>query len=374
MAAINLMKEYVTKLDNRFSQKSLTEAHCGHDYEWDGVNSIIVYTMDNMAVQDYTLTGANRFTGGVFPTNIGDEANTYTLQMNRSFGGIIEGVQNMDQKSIKKPNSLLKQTWDEVMVPEIDKYRLTTWANGAGKTVINSTALTNQTIVKQILLGQAHLNNKLVGREGRVCFITETMAVETQLAAELAYNEAYTSKAIVNGQIAKMGGLPIVAIPDDWMPAGVEFMIKYKRSSADPTKLKMLRALTQVQGVYGTVLEGLTRYDSFVMANKADGIYVYGQSGITPDVTTTVSGGVATLAGASGNSAIYYTLDGSNPKADRYDAANTSGARAQYNGSSKPSGLTAGTVIKAYAETKPGGVRTKLDSGIVTHVVTAAEA
>ena len=357
--AINLMKEYSTLLDKRFTQKSLTEAHCGHDYSWDGVNSIVVYTLDNMAVQDYSLTGMHRFTGGNAPTNIGDEANTYTLAKKRSFGGIIEGVQNMDQKSIKKANALLKQTWDEVMVPEIDKYRLQTWANGAGKTVINSTALTKSTIIEQLLVAQAHLNNKLVGRDGRVCFITETMAVQTKLAAELSYNESYTNKAIVNGEVARMGGLPIVAVPDDWMPAGVEFMVKYKRATADPTKLKMLRALNQVQGIYGTVLEGLTRYDSFVLANKADGIYVYGTGSIAADVTIAVASGVVTLT-SSGATTIYYTTDGTNPK--------TSDTRAAYNGSSKPSGLVAGQVIKAYAE-KTGST----NSGIASHVVLDSE-
>ena len=356
---INLMTEYSTKLDDRFKASSFTEAHCGHDYSWDGVNSIVVYTMDNMAVQDYVLTGQNRFTNNSFPTNIGDEANTYTLQRKRSFGGVLEGVTNMDKKSIQKANSLLKQTWDEVMVPEIDQYRLKTWADGAGSVVINSTALTNQTIIRQLLVGQSALNNKLVGREGRVCFVTESIAVETKLAAELVHNDAYTSKAIVNGEIARMGGMPIVAVPDSYMPAGVEFMIKYKRASADPTKLKMLRALPTVQGIYGTVLEGLTRYDSFVLANKADGIYVYttGSAAVTPSIS--VSSGTATMT-ASGATTIVYTTDGSNPK--------VSGTASTYNGSSKPSSLTAGTVIKAYATLSTG-----LNSGIATHVVTDSE-
>lgn len=348
--AINLITEYSTRLDERFKQKSLTEAHCGHDYSWDGVNSIVVYTIDNMAVQDYTLTGANRFTGGNAPTNIGDEINTYTLSRKRSFSGIIEGVQNMDQKSIKKANALLRQTWDEVMVPEIDKYRLNVWANGAGKATINSTALTKSTVVEQILTAQSHLNNKFVPRDGRVCFITETLAVQTKLATELASNQNYTSKAIINGEIARMGGLPIVAVPDDWMPAGVEFMIKYKRATADPTKLKMLRALNQVQGIYGTVLEGLTRYDSFVLANKADGILVYAQSGVVATPTASLSSGKIALASTTASAVIKYTTDGSNPK--------TSPTAQTY---SSTLTVESGKILKAYAS-KSGSV----NSGILT--------
>lgn len=274
---INLMTEYSTRLDERFKQKSLTEAHCGHDYSWDGVNSIVVFSIDNMAVHDYdTEAAGNRFTEGNAPTNIGDEKNTYVLTRKRSFSGIIEGVQNMDQKSIKKANALLKQTWDEVMVPEIDKYRLSTWATATGVQTSASTAALNKgNIIEALLTGQSALNNEYVPRDGRVCFISETNAIKCKLAQELQYNPSYTSKSLVNGECARLGGLPIVSVPDSWMPTGVEFMIKYKRSTADPTKLKMLRALNQVQGIYGTVLEGLTRYDSFVLANKAKGIYVY---------------------------------------------------------------------------------------------------
>ena len=353
--AINLITEYSTRLDERFKQKSLTEAHCGHDYSWDGVNSIVVYTIDNMAVQDYTLTGANRFTSGNAPTNIGDEVNTYTLAKKRSFSGIIEGVQNMDQKSIKKANALLRQTWDEVMVPEIDKYRLTTWANGAGLTVLNTTALTNQTIVRALLESQSKLNNKFVPRDGRVCFITETMAIETKLAEQLAHNDNFTTKALVNGECARLGGLPIVSVPDEWMPAGVEFMIKYKRATADPTKLKMLRALNQVQGIYGTVLEGLTRYDSFVLANKANGILVYAQSGVSNPGTISVSSGKLVLSNAANITSAKYTDDGSNPKTSDTAKTLTSGTT---------TAPASGTKIKVVSSTTGS-----LDSGIVEYTI-----
>jgi hypothetical protein len=222
----------------------------------------------------------------------------------------------MDQKNIKKANALLKQTWDEVMVPLIDKYRFNTWINGAGLSIVNANDLTNtkgaNSIIRAILLAQSALNNKFVPRDGRVCFIKETLSVETKLAEELNYNANFTGKAIVNGECARMGGLPIVSVPDDWMPAGVNFFIKYKRATADPTKLRMLRAINTVPGYYGTYLEGLTRFDSFVLANKANGIIVHAKNGITAEPVPSLSSNkiVLTSAGAT----IKYTTDGSNPK------------------------------------------------------------
>ncbi len=312
MPTVNLATEYSKVLDERFKQNSLTEAWCGREYNWDGSNTIKVWTIGQGTINDYDPTAtSNRF--GT-PTELGDEVNSYSLRRKRSFTHTLDLTNTQDQMDMKRANSVLKQIWDEQMVPEIDKYRLQTWADGAGLGHLNSTALTKSTIIEAMLEAHAAMNNKLVPRDKRVVFVTETMAVKCKLAAELQYNESYTSKAIVNGQIAKLNNCPIVAVPDEWLPAGVEFMIKYKRASADPTKLKMLRAHTKPQGYAGSLLEGLTRYDSFVLAQKANGIYVYAKDGVVARPTATMSSGAVTLSCATTGAAIKYTTDGTNPK------------------------------------------------------------
>jgi hypothetical protein len=336
--AVNLATKYESKLDERFTQKSLTEAWCGHDYNWDGTNSIKVWTLGEVDLHDYTASGANRFTGGSAPSEMDDEVNVYTLVKKRSFAKTIDITNNQDQMFVKKANTVLKTVWDEQMVPEIDQYRLASWANGAGTTVINGTALTNSTIIRQLLVGGSKLNNHRVARDNRVCFVTESMAVETKLASELAYNEKFTDKAIINGEIARMNGMSIVAVPDEDMPAGVEFMIKWKRASADPMKLKMLRSNNNAPGIAGTLIEGLVRYDSFVLAQKAYGIYVYGTGGIVVTPTASLSSSKIALSSSTAGATIKYTTDGSNPKtsatAQTYSSALT---------------VESGKVLRAYA-------------------------
>lgn len=348
--AVNLATKYESKLDERFTQKSLTEAWCGHDYNWDGTNTIKVWTIGQAEINDYAASGANRFSGGNAPTELDDEVNAYTLAKKRSFAHTIDITNNQDQMFIKKTNAVLKQVWDEQMVPEIDKYRLSTWANGAGNAVINATDLTKSTIIEQILIAGANLNNHLVGRDGRVCFVTETMAVKAKLATELSNNEKYTDRAIINGEIARMNGMSIVAVPDDWMPAGVEFMVKYKRASADPMKLKMLRSNNNAPGIAGTLIEGLVRYDAFVLAQKAYGIYVYGTSGIVAAPTASLSSSKIALTSSTAGATIKYTTDGSNPK--------TSPTAQTY---SSTITVETGKILRAYAS-KSGSV----DSGILS--------
>lgn len=359
--AVNLKTEYSPLLDKRFIQKSLTEQWCGHDYNWDGDETIKVWTLGQVQIHDYWTNNsgytANRFTGGNAPTELQDEINSYTLKNRKSFAATIDITNNQDQANIKKANSILKQVWDEQIVPLIDKDRLTTWATGAGS-VTPGAALTKSTVIEAILNGTSALNNSLVNRDNRVCFVTESLAVKCKLASELQYNEAFTTKALVNGQIAKLNGMPIVSVPDDWMPTGVEFMIKYKRSSADPMKLKMLRSNNNVPGLAGTLIEGLVRFDSFVLANKAMGIYVYGGTGAVHAAPSaaTQSSGTLTITPAANSTKTFYTLDGSNPK--------TSDTAAEYDSSSKPTGVAAGTVVRTYS-TRTG----YLPSGIATFTV-----
>lgn len=352
MPTINLATKYSTVLDERFSKKSLTDAWCGTDYDFDGANAIKVWTIGQGVIGDYDPTAtANRF--GT-PTELSDELNTYNLRKKRSFTHTLDITNVQDQENIKKANAVLKQIWDEQMVPEIDRYRLNEWAMGAGIVKVNGTALTKSTIIEALLQAQADMSNALVPREGRVIFITESMAVKCRLASELQYNEAFTGDAIVRGQIAMLSNCPVVAVPDGYMPKGVEFMVKFKRASADPVKLKMLRAHTTPQGFAGTLLEGLTRYDSFVLAQKAKGIYVYTRDGAAlPAISE--SGGQVTIKGDSG-AEIYYTTDGTNPKC--------SATAKLY---SAPFTLTESCTVKAGAK-----LSGKLSSGIAEKAVTLA--
>lgn len=339
MPTINL----ATKYSNLLDQRSLTESWCGNDYSWDGANAIKVWTIGQGIIGDYDPTAsANRF--GT-PTELSDELNTYALTKKRSFTHTLDITNVADQENVKCANAVLKQIWDEQLVPEIDRYRLKTWAEEAGIVKCDTAALTKDSILEALLEAQAQMSNALVPHEGRVIFISETMAVKCCLATELISNEAFTTQAIVKGQIGALASCPVVAVPDGYMPEGVEFMLKFKRASADPIKLKMLRAHTSPQGFAGTLLEGLTRYDSFVLAQKAKGIYVCTTSAAAAPKSSLSE---TKMSLAADGADIYYTTDGSNPKC--------SGTRIKYSAAFEAAGKT----VRAYAEAKG-----KLPSGIV---------
>ena len=247
----------------------------------------------------------------------------------------------------------LKQVWDEVYVPEIDKYRLQRWANGAGTVEVNAEALSKTTVVSAMLNAQAALDDLGVPHENRFIFAKSSIIIKYKLADEFKTADGIMTKYAIKGQKGEVDGSPLIGVPDSYMPAGVNFIIKYKKASADPMKLKMLRAHESVPGIAGVLMEGLCRYDSFVLANKANGVYVHAQSGACTTPTIQIASNKATITAGSGET-IKYTTDGTNPK--------TSETAEVYNDSSKPT-IASGATVRAYAY-KTGSV----NSGIAEAV------
>lgn len=323
MAIVNLASKYESKLDERYHLRSRTAEFCGNNWEWNGVNAIKLWTLVAADLNDYDNTAsANRF--GT-PSEVDDEVHTYALTKKRSFSKVFDITNVQDTMLVRRSSSYLKQVWDEKYVPEIDKYRFKVWANGAGQGKINTTKLNKTTIMEQILLAHAALDDAFVPEENRATFVRSDVAVAMKLADEMKNQQNWVDKTVIKGKIAEVNGSPVISVPKGLFPDGMVFMIKHKQATADPTKLRMLRANDEAPGFAGTLMEGLCRYDSFVDSVKADGIYVYFESGMAAMPTATLASNKITLASTDSGAVIKYTTDGSNPKdsetAKTYSAA-----------------------------------------------------
>lgn len=354
--SVNLADKYEKKLDERYSQQSITEVAAGKDFDFEGVNAIKVWTLGKAIINNYTTspaTGVSRF-GEIH--EVDDEVNVYQLLRKLSFNESFDITNVADQLFVKKANAFLKQVWDEQFVPMIDKDRLDKWARGAGNVTIGTT-LTDQTVLKAILDLNAVLNNARVPKQNRFIFVRESTAVNLDLSDHMKYNDSFTSGHIINGQIGRIKGMPVIEAADDLMPDGVEILVKYKRASVDPQKLKLLRVITDSENVAGSLMQGLVRFDSFVLANKAEGIAAYAEtSKAVAAPTATLETGKIKLVSATAGATIKYTTDGSNPK--------TSSNAATY---SSTITVVTGAVIRAYAEKAgmlPSGITTKLEDDI----------
>ena len=346
--AINVANKYSTKLDERFHQKSVTDAFAGKDYDFVGVNAINVYSSDEGDFGDYTRSGSSRF-GTI--KELGDTVQTMRMTQDKGGTFSIDAGNAAEQFNVKQCNARMKATWDGKVTPSIDKYRLKKWVGGAGVVTVNATPLTGKTAIDAIVNMGAEMSNHLVPTDNRAIFIGHTLFAKCKLSDYIVGIDVLGKDAVANGSLGKLDGNDVYAIPDSYLPAGVNFVIFRKGASVDPVKNQTMRIQKNPLGIDGDVAEYRVMFDSFVLDKKAYAIGVHATAGSTTP-TMSVSGGTLTLTAGEGET-IKYTTDGSNPK--------TSSTAKTYSASSKPNGIAAGTEVKAYAS-KNGA----LDSGIMT--------
>lgn len=338
--AVNLVTKYQGPLLKRFSLQSITDPYAGKKFDFDGVQSIVVTTADQVTLNDYSrAASSNRF--GT-PAELGDTKQTLTMSQDRSFTFIIDAGNASDQQYIKKANDIIATNWDEVCVPEIDAYRLSKWANGAGLGALGDAPAVG-TVHTLIATATRDMNNKLVPRKNRVLFVSETVFLACKLGDKLLAVDSLAAQSLSRGAVGMLDGMPVVPVPDSYMPDGVNFIIKYKDATVDPLKLKTLRIHKNPAGIDGDLGECRFYHDSFVLGTKVYGLYTHVSTGkglAAPTLTNSEN----TITFACANSTgIKYTVDGSDPKTS---ATATTVLAAAYS-----TGVTieAGQTLRAYA-------------------------
>ena len=119
--AINLAAKYDKKVVERFKLKSLTEAFINRDYDWTGVETVKVYSIPTVALNDYTRTGTSRY--GT-PTELDDTIQEMKVTQDKSFTFTIDKGNKQDSMNVRDAGKALGREIDEVIVPTKDKYRV----------------------------------------------------------------------------------------------------------------------------------------------------------------------------------------------------------------------------------------------------------
>lgn len=275
--AINLASKYDQKVAERFKLGSKTDGGAGNDYQFSGVKSIKIYSIDTVPLADYTRSGTTRF-GNL--TELGDTVQELTMTQDKGFTFSIDAGNAAEQFNIKQANAALKREIDEVITPHIDKYRLQAWADGQGLSTgfavlsSNDGTLTKANIVEAIFNGGAKMSDEKVPNVNRTLYIPELTFVKFKLADVVMGADGVAAENIRKGYRGTIDGMQVVTVPASLFPTGVNFIIKHKGATVDPFKLKNYRVHKNPMGVDGDVVEGRILFDSFVLDAKCKGIYV----------------------------------------------------------------------------------------------------
>lgn len=206
-------------------------------------------------------------------TEVGDTVQEMTVTQDKAFNGSIDKGNNTSQLMIKAAGKILKSTTDRVLIPAVDKYRLSKLAAGAGL-IDYSQTLTSSNAIKNIMTGNAKMSNELVPDNNRVMYIGYTKAIDLKLADQVIGVDNLAEKSIVNGVMGKIDKCQVRVVPDSYLPTGVLFMIVSKGVACAPKKIETFRIIEVDKDLDGSIVQGRLMHDCFVLTTKKNGIYV----------------------------------------------------------------------------------------------------
>ena len=127
--AINLASKYSDIVAERFAAQSLTEGAFCDDYDFTGVKTLKVWSVDTVPLGDYSRSGSARY--GT-PGDLGESVQELTMTQDKAFTFIIDKGDDAEQLGIKQAGKCLRRQMDEQVTPFVDKYRFNVWCAEAG--------------------------------------------------------------------------------------------------------------------------------------------------------------------------------------------------------------------------------------------------
>lgn len=272
---MNLASKYSSKVDERFKLKSLTEAAVNRDYDWTGVDTIYVYNIDTVAMNDYTKTGKDRYGTA---SELGNAKQSMVLSKDRSFTFTIDRANKLNTQMTMDAGKALARQIDEVIVPEIDAYRLAVMAataTAAGNTTGTAAVITASNAYIKFLAAQEKLDDKKVPVSGRLCFVKPSFYNFLKLDSSFIKASDIAQKMLINGQVGEVDGVKIIKVPSPYFPANTDFILTHPIATVAAEKLEDYKTHDNPPGINGWLVEGREIYDAFVLNNKKDAIVIH---------------------------------------------------------------------------------------------------
>lgn len=273
--AVNLASKYSPKVAERFSILSLTEPAVNQDYDWQGVNAVKVYSVDTVAMGNYTRSGASRYGN---PSELGTTTQTLTLSRDRSFTTTIDKRNNAESQGVTEAGKFLARQLREVIVPEIDVYRLAALntaadANAKDDVVADAATSTSNAYSNLLALNES-LSNDLVPTTGRIAFLTAGYYNYLKQSSFVLDSEAFASDR-KSGNYGSVDGVKLIVVPSSYMPSNTDLILTHPSAMVSPMILSDYITHDNAPGINGKLVEGRVVYDAFVLDAKVDAVAVH---------------------------------------------------------------------------------------------------
>lgn len=270
--AIEYASKYAEKVDERFALGSLTNNIVNNEYDFIGVSTVKVYSIPTVAMNDYTLSGTSRY--GT-PSELGNEAQEMTVSQDRSFTFTIDRKSHDDTQMTMEAGRALRRQIDEVVIPEVDTYRIAAIVAGAPESHVKELAITKENAYEEFLAVQAILDDDKAPQAGRICLVSSSYYKNIKLDDAFTKKGDMATQIAITGVVGEIDGVPVIKVPGSYLPTGVDFIITNPIVAPAPTKLAEYKIHQDAPGISGWLVEGRVRYDCFVLKEKANAIGVH---------------------------------------------------------------------------------------------------
>lgn len=273
MSAQNYASAWLDVIDERLHLATKTADIVnkgGVRLEFNGKNSVTIYTVNTVSEVNYVRSGSNRF--GTL-NELGTGAQTFTLSQDKSFTFSVDRGNLEDSMMVQEVNKAVKRQIAEVSVPNTDIYTLAAahalaLAQSQGATA----AVTASNAYVKFLAQNDAMTEAKVPETGRHCFMSPATysLLKQDTTFRLACDTAYAD--LKKGVIGMVDGVMLHKVPSTYLPTNEVFLFIWEEALIRSMKFNSTRVLTDVQGIDGAVAEGRRYYDVFGPANKVPGL------------------------------------------------------------------------------------------------------
>jgi hypothetical protein len=274
----NLASKYSKKIDERFTRASQAMLALNNDYEFTGVNTVNVYSIPTVPMNDYQRSGSNRYGEA---KDLQRNVQSMTVKRDRGFTFIIDKGDKVQSEMVMDAGKALGRQTNEVMIPEFDAYVFRTLAyHATNHGGFSDTAITKSNAYEKFLEGMEYMGSRNVPDQGRVAFCSYRYAnFLKQDPAFMRYGDK-SQEMLVKGIIGEVDGCKIVKVPSSRLPAGCAFILCHPCAATAPKQLEEFKTHDNPPGISGWLVEGRIIYDCFVLDEKADAIYYHGSQAV----------------------------------------------------------------------------------------------
>jgi len=268
--AIDLITQYQSLVDEKFTTESKKSLVTNNDYSWTGAHSIKVYKVTTAGMNDYARNGGYNRYGQV--QDLDATTQELTLKKDRSFTFAIDKLDSDETGLVLQAGSALERQMREVIIPEVDQYTYGVMCDNAGIKP-EALKLTEKNIYLQVIDANRALDNKEVPTEDRILVVTPDVYYLMKQCKDITMDTDIGNDMRLKGVIANLDGCTVVKIPANRLPENFGFMLCHKVATVAPMKLEEYKVHEDPPGISGSLVEGRICYDAFVLDNKKNAIY-----------------------------------------------------------------------------------------------------